>query len=163
MLGICFCHQIVSLALNGKVEFNKDGWGIGVKKIELTKNGENFVKNLINLINLTNNNAQDITQKIEELVQQDEIYINYLHRDVATFIPDCKVLAVSSYCKYASISKGNYILTFQGHPEYDSLVVKDLVAVRTTIIPRYVRHLANYKKDPSTYFFSFIITSWLKN
>lgn len=39
LFGICFGHQIVSLAFGGKVEKNAQGWELGVRTVDLTPLG----------------------------------------------------------------------------------------------------------------------------
>ena len=61
----------------------------------------------------------------------ESMYLNAWHQDQVIEKPEkAKVLAESSFCKYAALSYGNTILTTQPHPEFTHEVIKGLVETR---------------------------------
>ncbi len=107
-LGICFGHQILWDTLGGKVIRSPKGYGLGVY--------ETFSQNTANL---------DPGLSSYKLL--------YSHQDQVVAIPeDAKVIAGHDFCPFSSVKKGQHIITWQGHPEFNPEIVLDI---------------ANYKKD----------------
>lgn len=95
MVGICFGHQAIALALGGKVERYSGGWGIGIRASKI------------------------LDEKMNSFFKGEKLQLLYNHHDQVTIIPQmAKPLATSQFCKYEGLRVGENILTFQGHPEY---------------------------------------------
>ena len=95
MVGVCFGHQAVALALGGKVERFGGGWGFGIRESDI------------------------LDQKMKSVWPTQKLSLLYNHHDQVTVLPpDAQTLAQSSFCKFEGMRIGDNILTFQGHPEY---------------------------------------------
>ena len=113
MVGICFGHQIIAEAFNGKVDKYEGGWGVGLKRYELT--GEfDFIPST----------ASSFT-------------INAMHQDQVIDKPaNAQVFATSDFCQYAGLVYDDRILTFQAHPEFTLEFEDVLVKSRKgTVVP----------------------------
>ncbi|GAA5867420.1 hypothetical protein JCM1840_002133 [Sporobolomyces johnsonii] len=117
IIGICFGHQIIARAFGSSVEKNSRGWEIGTRKFELTEKGK-------------------------QIMGSDTIAIHQMHQDHVPSLPPrfellgstpvCPVQGMvrfvdaSAPCSLANIA----VITFQGHPEFNSTIVNTLIDVR---------------------------------
>lgn len=93
MVGLCFGHQAIAVALGGKVE-RATRWDFGVSR----------------------------TTYIRPLPwmrpQQDTIDLHAAHHDVVTLLPPgLTAVGFNPFCSYAACAKGDTIFTTQYHPE----------------------------------------------
>ncbi|MDC0611684.1 homoserine O-succinyltransferase [Vibrio sp.] len=95
LIGICFGHQIISLALGGSVRKSEKGWGIGMS-------------------------VNDIKQHPSWMSDKPEqLHLLVSHQDQVMSIPSSMdIVASSEFCPFYMLSKDNHILTVQGHPEF---------------------------------------------
>lgn len=92
LLGACFGHQAIAVALGGKVE--RQAWNIGIDKINMT--GLPWMRGAPKTVNLYQ-----------------------FHHDAVTQLPEgCTSYAVSEQCAVAGFTKGDHIFTTQAHPEF---------------------------------------------
>jgi GMP synthase-like glutamine amidotransferase len=95
LLGICFGHQLLALALGGVAERARVGWGIGLQRFDVTQG-----------FSWQRPTAQEITLLVS-------------HQDQVTALPPAaQCLASSEYCPNAAFVMGDQVLCFQGHPEF---------------------------------------------
>ncbi|WXL24039.1 amidotransferase [Ectopseudomonas mendocina] len=95
LLGVCFGHQLLALALGGHTERAVKGWGVGIHRYDLP------------------NKAQWMSPDLEDLT------LLISHQDQVTRLPDnATLLASSEFCPIASYCIGDQVLCFQGHPEF---------------------------------------------
>jgi len=111
LIGICFGHQLIALALGGKAELAQVGWGVGVHTSAVTKTASFMEPKLSQFTALVS------------------------HQDQVTELPEgAECLASSDFCPFSMIRIGNHILTFQGHPEFHRDYSKALIEMRQDIL-----------------------------
>lgn len=95
LMGACFGHQAIALALGGKVEKSDAGYNVGVEETEF------------------HTPADWMTP------QRASLPMYVFHEDQVTELPEgCTLLGSSAGCKNASFAKGDHIFTTQFHPEF---------------------------------------------
>lgn len=95
LLGACFGHQAVALALGGKVERSDAGYNVGIEETAFH------------------------TCKDWMTPARDTLPMYVFHEDQVSELPEgCTLLGSSEKCKNASFSKGDHIFTTQAHPEF---------------------------------------------
>ena len=95
LMGACFGHQAIALALGGKVEKSPHGYNVGIEQTNFTS-----VRSWMN-------------------PEHDSLSMYVFHEDQVMELPEgCEVLGSSEKCKIASFAKGNHIFTTQAHPEF---------------------------------------------
>ncbi len=93
--GICFGHQAIAQALGGYVEKYPGGWGTGIRESTV------------------------VDKELEKFFPDKKMHLLYNHHDQVMRLPSNAVpLATSDFCTNEAFRIGNYILAFQGHPEY---------------------------------------------
>lgn len=112
LVGICFGHQLIALAHDGKVEKSDNGWGIGISRNRVIAHPE------------------WMNEKVSE------ISILVSHQDQTTNLPDdTLVIAESDFCPFFIVQWGDCFLSIQGHPEWSTEYSRTLINDRRTIIP----------------------------
>ncbi|MDE0984734.1 MAG: type 1 glutamine amidotransferase [Yoonia sp.] len=95
LMGACFGHQAIALALGGRVGRSTDGYNVGI---------------------------EDTTFHAKRpwmTPDHDTLPMYVFHEDQVTTLPDgCDLLGSSAKCKIASFAKGDHIFTTQAHPEF---------------------------------------------
>lgn len=110
LLGICFGHQIIALALGGDTQRSNKGWGIGLHRYTLSYQPAWLVDDL---------------EAFQLLIS---------HRDQVTALPEgAEVLASSAFCENAAFVLGQQVLCFQGHPEFTADFSRGLLQIRESI------------------------------
>ncbi|MGX9418644.1 glutamine amidotransferase-related protein [Vibrio sp. WJH972] len=138
LLGICFGHQIIALALGGKVEKSSKGWGIGISTTELLAD----------------------TSWMEPKLTSLKMLIS--HQDqVIDIPPSMKLLARSDFCPNYMLSKDQHILTVQGHPEFSLEFERCIVEKKKTQVSEecYLSALTSLNQTPD----STIVMRWFAN
>lgn len=95
LMGACFGHQAIALALGGTVEKMPNGYNVGIEATRF--------------------------QSKRPWMQpgHDELPMYMFHEDTVTALPpDCERLGASDGCPIASFAKGDHIFTTQAHPEF---------------------------------------------
>ncbi len=111
-IGICFGHQLIAMACNGKVEKSNKGWGIGVAENHIFKKPSG--------------------------VKETPVTINILasHQDQIIKLPeDTTVIAGNAFCPNFIVQWGNNFLSIQGHPEWNREYSRALINDRRALIP----------------------------
>ncbi|WP_420860615.1 type 1 glutamine amidotransferase [Algirhabdus cladophorae] len=95
LMGACFGHQAIALALGGTVEKSPNGYNVGI---------EDTVYH---------------TKRSWMTPDRDTLPMYVFHEDTVTKLPDgCDLLGSTANCKNASFAKGDHIFTTQAHPEF---------------------------------------------
>lgn len=95
LLGACFGHQAIALALGGTVERTGEGYNVGIE------------------------DTQFHTKRPWMTPDQDSLPMYVFHEDQVTTLPDgCDLIGSTDNCKIASFAKGDHIFTTQAHPEF---------------------------------------------
>ena len=112
LVGICFGHQLMAMAREGKVEKSNKGWGIGVARNRVVCQPEWMGK------------------------EATEINILVSHQDQIIELPgDTLVIAESDFCPFFIVQWGDHFLSIQGHPEWNNDYSRTLINDRRAIIP----------------------------
>jgi len=130
VVGICFGHQLVAEALDGKVEKNPNGWEVGWADFSLTTEAAQVL------------NADP----------KKSIDLYYTHQDAVTKIPPGFIsLGGNAATAIQGMAKGHQFITFQGHPEFNREVMTTLLKLRESRWSEEFVHHAweSIKKDPN--------------
>jgi len=95
LMGACFGHQAIALALGGKIQRSKDGYNVGIEETRF----------------------HQPRPWMSDAIDSLPMYV--FHEDQVVELPeDCDQLGSSDNCKIASFAKGDHIFTTQAHPEF---------------------------------------------
>ena len=95
LMGACFGHQAIALALGGQVERAPAGYNVGIEDTRFTARRPWMVP------------------------VRDSLPMYMFHEDAVTALPEgCDLLGTSDGCEIASFAKGDHIFTTQAHPEF---------------------------------------------
>ncbi len=112
LIGICFGHQIIAIARDGKVEKKDKGWGIGTASNRVISHPSWM---------------SDAPTEINILVS---------HQDQITELPtDTLLIAESDFCPFFIVQWGDHFLSIQGHPEWSTDFSRVLINSKRTTIP----------------------------
>lgn len=138
LIGICFGHQIIAKALGGKSELAPQGWGVGVHRYKKL---------------LSNSWLSPDVENFSLVVS---------HQDQVTELPDgAELVAESDFCPNAAFRIDDYILTFQGHPEFTKTYSEVLILLRKQKLgPKVFKEGLKSLKKPIE---SEIILQWIIN
>jgi GMP synthase-like glutamine amidotransferase len=102
-IGICFGHQMLAKALGGSVVRSKQGWGVGVKEVDV----------------------------LPELGLGESYRVLTSHQDqVETIPPGGEILGWNEHCPVSMLRVGSKMLGIQGHPEFDPAYSRALMELR---------------------------------
>ncbi|MDH3713291.1 MAG: GMP synthase [Gammaproteobacteria bacterium] len=111
MVGICFGHQLISLALGGHAEKSHKGWGVGVATVKVHEQ-----PSWMNPV-------------------REEFSLVVSHQDQVTELPPgAQCIASSDFCAYAALTIDDNVLTFQGHPEFGHELSRTLMEWRQDVV-----------------------------
>jgi GMP synthase-like glutamine amidotransferase len=95
LMGACFGHQAIALALGGKVARAAEGYNVGIEDTEFH------------------------SRRDWMMPEHDRLPMYVFHEDQVTELPaGCDLLGSSDKCPIASFAKGDHIFTTQAHPEF---------------------------------------------
>lgn len=95
LLGACFGHQAIALALGGVVKRSNEGYNVGIEDTRFKK------------------------KRPWMTPAHGSLPMYMFHEDYVAELPEgCETLGASNNCQIASFGKGNHIFTTQAHPEF---------------------------------------------
>lgn len=119
LMGACFGHQAIALALGGTVERSPKGYNVGIEDTVFTARRS--------YMNPTH----------------DTLPMYMFHEDAVTALPEgCDLLGSSANCDIASFAKGQHILTTQAHPEFGDAFMSTVLRFTEDKIPEPARTAA---------------------
>jgi len=117
LMGACFGHQAIALALGGTVE--RQGYNIGIEETEFCA-------------------SRDYMAPVASKVP---MYM--FHEDAVMALPEgCELLGSSPNCAISSFAKGDHILTTQAHPEFTPAFMECVLRYMGDKLPQKVRDAA---------------------
>lgn len=106
-VGICFGHQLIASALNGKVVRSEKGWGVGIHEWRI-QNSPGWM-----------------------VPTRDTFSLRVSHQDQVIELPDdAELLASSDFCPIAVYQIDRHFLAIQGHPEFSPDYAEALLDLR---------------------------------
>lgn len=112
VLGICFGHQVLCRALGGTVGRARGGWDVGVKKVTFVQDSlEGF--DFLGELDVELPSSASLIE-----VHQDEVW---------EVPPGATVLASSEKTRVEAFAVGEVALGIQGHPEYTTDILHNLI------------------------------------
>jgi GMP synthase-like glutamine amidotransferase len=106
-VGICFGHQMLAQALGGEVTRAAQGWGVGVREMDIVRQEPWMSPRLA------------------------ECRLQYMHADQVQKLPEgSTVLGRSDHCEVAMFKVGESMLGIEGHPEFPAAFNEALIRGR---------------------------------
>ena len=119
LMGACFGHQAIAVALGGKVEKSPDGYNVGIEETVYQ------------------------TKRPWMTPNRDRLPMYVFHEDAVTELPEsCDLLGSTENCKNASFAKGDHIFTTQSHPEFSNAFMSCVLRSAESAIPAQGRKAA---------------------
>ena len=142
LMGACFGHQAIALALGGKVARAPAGYNVGIEETVFTARRGYMRPDCARL----------------------PMYM--FHEDAVTRLPDgCELLGSTPNCAIASFAKGDHILTTQAHPEFTGAFMETVLRFTETKIPPDTRQRAwdSLQQTPEGGIFGLWTTQFFKS
>lgn len=113
LIGICFGHQAIAMALKCQIQKSPKGWGVGI--------------------------ARNRILTFPEWMKKSKPQLNLIvsHKDqVMQLTDESHVIAYSDFCPYFMLQWNAHFLSTQGHPEFSPQYSRALMHERRNIIPK---------------------------
>ncbi|TVR20712.1 MAG: GMP synthase [Anaerolineaceae bacterium] len=136
MVGICFGHQVIAHALGGKVAKSANGWGVGVKPVDM-QNTRAWMH-----------------------PETPSYHLLLSHQDQVLTLPDgAEVLGGNAHCPVSMFAIADHLLGLQAHPEFTPQYAEALLSARLDRIGHEVAEAARHTLQTPTD--EAIITQWI--
>jgi GMP synthase-like glutamine amidotransferase len=107
LMGICFGHQMIAHALGGTVARAAQGWGVGVKQVDVTE-----------------------TQPWMQPPTSGFRILNSHQDQVTALPPGARVIGTNRHCPVSALAMGDRVVGLQGHPEFGPGYARELMEYR---------------------------------
>lgn len=112
LIGICFGHQLVAQALGGDVTKSGRGWGLGRRELPVLKH-----------------------TRWMGAAPPASIALLYSHQDQVNRLPEhAEVILGDDFCPIAGFVIDDQVMTLQGHPEFSSDYISEIIHRRKKVI-----------------------------
>lgn len=119
LVGICFGHQLIALALGGEVAAAEVGWGVGIKEFDLVADAPWLRP------------------------QAGSFRLLMSHKDQVRRLPDgAELLATAAYCPVGAYRIEDHVFCVQGHPEFVPELSRVLIEKRRPALGSHVADAA---------------------
>lgn len=142
LMGACFGHQAIALALGGRVERLNSGYNVGIEDTVYQAKRPWMVPN------------------------RDRLPMYVFHEDAVTELPEgCDLLGSTAGCRNASFAKGNHIFTTQAHPEFCEAFMSSVLKFTESSIPVAARKAAwdSLEREEEGHVFGLWTTQFFKD
>ena len=112
LIGICFGHQAIALALGGEVAKSQNGWAVGVITSRILQHRAWM---------------QPRAEALNIVVSHEE--------EVVKLPAGALLLGSNDHCKNYMFQYGDHFLGIQGHPEFSRQYSRDMMNFRKETIP----------------------------
>jgi len=117
LAGVCFGHQIIAHALGGHAQKWSDGWGLGIRPVQLLAP------------------CPWMADGDVKATSNDNVDLIHIHQDQVTSLPENAVLVgTSDFCKNAMFAIDNVVFSMQGHPEFTNEYAAALIDLKSDLI-----------------------------
>jgi GMP synthase-like glutamine amidotransferase len=111
LVGICFGHQLIALALGGEVAAAEVGWGVGLKEFDLVSDAPWMRP------------------------EYGSFRILMSHKDQVHRLPvGAELLATADYCPVGAYRIEDHVFCVQGHPEFVPELSRVLIEKRRAVL-----------------------------
>ena len=125
LIGVCFGHQCIALALGGSVVKAPQGWGLGVHEYQILQPG------------------------VLSEISKSTLRLRCSHEDQVACIPErARLLLTSEFCENAGMVVAEHFISFQAHPEFTKQFTEHLIMNRKLDLGHhYTNTLASLNSD----------------